>query len=288
MRQHKRDELPGFFSLEQAQKDAAYNNSEAVADSAERLKDWESRSATCRQAPGARSDIRYGEKPNNLFDFFPSGGARAPLFVFIHGGYWHRNSKDIFGFVSTGPCAHGIDVATIGYTLAPHATLTEIVAEVFQALTFITSMADELGFDPDRVYVGGWSAGGHLATLSANLPMVRGVMSISGIFDLEPIAETYINDELKLQPSEIETLAPISNLPARPIPIALFIGGDELSELQRQSREFAERASAEDLLVTVTTLPERNHYTIMEELASPDGMLTSALVELITGVTPSA
>ncbi|MAS04829.1 MAG: alpha/beta hydrolase [Ahrensia sp.] len=286
MRQQERDEIPGFFSLGQAQKDAAYNNSEAVEDSAERLKDWECRSAACREASGARPDIRYGEKPNNLIDFFPSGSTNGPLFVFIHGGYWHRNSKEIFGFVSTGPGAQGIDVATIGYTLAPQATLTEIVEEVFQALVFITSMAAELGFDPDRIYVGGWSAGGHLATLSANLPMVRGVMSISGIFDLEPIAETYINDELRLQPSEIETLAPSKNLPVRPIPIALFVGGDELPELQRQSREFTERACAEDLLVTMTTLTGRNHYTIMEELAAPDGMLTSALTEMINASAP--
>lgn len=287
MRQQERDEIPGFFSLEQAQKDAAYNNSEAVTDSAERLKDWECRSAACREAPDALPDVRYGDKPNNLFDFFPSGATRAPLFVFIHGGYWHRNSKEIFGFVSTGPCAHGIDVATIGYTLAPQATLTEIVEEVFQALVFITAMSSELGFDPDRVYVGGWSAGGHLATLSANLPMVRGVMSISGIFDLDPIAETYINDELKLQPSEIEKLAPVRNLPTRPIPISLFVGGDELPELQRQSREFAARANAEDLLVSVTTLEGRNHYTIMEELAAPDGMLTTALVDMIKGADTS-
>ncbi|WP_370318977.1 alpha/beta hydrolase [Oricola sp.] len=283
MRQQERDKIPGFFSLEQAQKDAAYNNSEAVVDSAERLKDWECRSAACREAPSARPDIRYGDKPNNLFDFFPSGGDGAPLFVFIHGGYWHRNSKEIFGFVSTGPGAHGIDVATIGYTLAPQATLTEIVEEVFQALAFIAGMSSELGFDPDRIYVGGWSAGGHLATLSANLPMVRGVISISGIFDLEPIAETYINDELRLQQSEIETLAPSTNLPVRPIPVALFVGGDELPELQRQSREFTERACAEHLPVTMMTLAGRNHYTIMEELAAPDGMLTSALIRMIHG-----
>lgn len=287
VRQQERDDIPGFFGLEQAQKDAAYNNSLAVTDSAERLIDWECRSTACREAPGARPDLRYGDKPNNLFDYFPSGSVNGPLFVFIHGGYWHRNSKEIFGFVSTGPCAHGIDVATIGYTLAPQATLTEIVEEVFQALVFITAMSSELGFDPDRIYVGGWSAGGHLATLSANLPMVRGVISISGIFDLEPIAETYINDELKLQPSEIEELAPIRNLPTRPIPISLFVGSEELPELQRQSREFAERANAEDLLVSVTTLVGRNHYTIMEELAAPDGMLTSALVDMIKGADPS-
>lgn len=281
MQHQERDASPGFFGLDQAQKDAAYNNSEAVADSAERLKDWEHRSDACRSMPGARSNLRYGDRPNNCIDFFPSGSAGAPILVFIHGGYWHRNSKDIFGFVSTGPNAHGIDVATVGYTLAPQASLTEIVDEVFQALDWLEEKAGELGFDPERVFVGGWSAGGHLATLSANLPMVRGVMSISGIFDLDPIAQTYINDELKLQPSEMERLAPIRNLPVRPIPIALFAGSEELPELQRQSREFARRAEAANLPVTMTTLEGCNHYTIMEELASPNGALTEAIARMV-------
>lgn len=281
MEHDDRDEIPGFYSLEQAQKDAAYNNSLAVADSAERLKDWECRSAACRAKPGARPDIPYGEKPNNRLDYFPCGQAGAPLFVFIHGGYWHRNSKEIFGFVSTGPCAHGIDVATIGYTLAPEASLTEIVDEVFRALGKIEALAGELGFDANRIHVGGWSAGGHLATLSADLPFVRGVISISGIFDLEPILHTYINDELKLQPAELETLAPIRSLPKRPVPIALFVGGDELPELQRQSRVFEKRAREEELLVTMTTLAGCNHYTIMEQLAAPDGALTKALLDMI-------
>lgn len=283
VRQQERDETSGFFSLEQAQKDAAYNNSLAVTDSAERLKDWECRSATCREKPDTRCDVRYGDRPNNFFDFFPSGSTGAPLFVFIHGGYWHRNRKEIFGFVSTGPGAHGIDVATIGYTLAPQATLTEIVEEVYRALGSIRDMAGELGFDPKRIYVGGWSAGGHLAVLSANLSMVRGVMSISGIYDLDPIAHTYINAELKLRQSELEILAPIRNLPVRPVPIALFVGGDELPELQRQAHDFARRAKDQDLLVAMTSLSGRNHYTIMEELASPDGALTKALVEMTTG-----
>jgi arylformamidase len=277
------DDIPDFYGLEQAQKDAAYNNSEAVTDSAGRLQDWGERSAVLRAKPSARIDIPYGDRPNNCIDYFPSGHGGGPLFVFIHGGYWYRNSKETFSFVAAGPCAHGINVATIGYTLAPQASLTEIIGEVFRALGKIKELSDELGFERERIYVGGWSAGGHLATLSASLPMVRGVMSISGIFDLEPIAQTYINDVLKLQPAEIETLAPIRNLPERTMPIALFVGADELPELRRQSRAYAQYARTGKLLVTMTVLPGCNHYTIMEELASPDGILTRALIDIVAG-----
>ncbi len=275
------NECPDFASLDQADKDAAYNNTAAVSDSIQRLADWERRSAECRTRPGVRSDLRYGDKPNNRFDYFPSSTRGAPLFIFIHGGYWQRNSKEIFGFVSEGPCACGINVATIGYTLAPQAHLADIVDEVFLAIDHIAGMADELGFDANRIFVGGWSAGAHLATLAARSPVIRGVVSISGIFDLEPIRLTYLNELLQLRPIEIETLAPIRNLPERHCPVRLFFGGEELSELQRQSRAYGQCAQEAGLPVTATMLAGHNHYTIMEELAAPDGQLTRALEELV-------
>jgi len=275
------EDIPVFADLDQAEKDASYNNSLAVSDSPERLQDWEQRSSACRARPSSRLDIRYGDRANNRFDYFPSGERSAPLFIFIHGGYWQRNSKEIFGFVSAGPCARGIDVATIGYTLAPEASLSEIVNEVFRGIDCIAALADELGFDAQRIYVGGWSAGGHLAALAADRAVVRGVMSISGIFDLEPIALTYLDRELQLQPFEIQTLAPIRNLARRNVPMSLFVGGNELPELQRQSRAYLTSAFAAGLDVKMTVLPGLNHYTIMEELAAPEGALTLGLLELV-------
>lgn len=279
--QHDEEGVAAFANLGQAQRDAAYNNSLAVSDSPERLLDWEKRSSICRELSSSRRDVRYGDKANNRFDYFPSGRPGAPLFIFIHGGYWQRNSKEIFGFVSSGPCARGINVATIGYTLAPEASLSQIVQEVFHAIDCIAGLADELGFDAQQIFVGGWSAGGHLAALAADRAVVRGVISISGIFDLEPIALTYLNEELQLQPFEIQTLAPIRNMSRRNVPMLLFVGGNELPELQRQSRDYETLARAAGLDVTLAVLPGLNHYTIMEQLASPEGLLTQGLVELV-------
>ena len=98
----------------------------------------------------------------------------------------------------TGPRAHGINVALPGYTLGPDARMTEIVAEIRQSLTYLAEHADDLGFDRSRLYVGGWSAGGHLTAAVADHPAVRGAMPISGIFDLEPISLGVLNDKLSL------------------------------------------------------------------------------------------
>src|SRR5216684_6186076 len=167
--------------------DAAYNNSAAVADSADWVARWRARSAEVRASSAARLDIPYGPRPRERLDYLTSGRKQAPLFVFIHGGYWQRNEKETFAFVAEGPLAHGIDVVLVGYTLAPEARLGEIVAEIRQALTFLAERAGDFGFDRNRMFVGGWSAGGHLTAAVSNHPAFRGGVPISGIFDLEPI-----------------------------------------------------------------------------------------------------
>ena len=151
------DTLPIYRGMDRAALDAAYNNSAAVPDSAERMARGRERSATVRANTSPRLlDVAYGERQREKLDYFPSGAANPPLLMFIHGGYWQRNDKDMFAFVADGPRAHGIDVAVVGYTLAPDVRLTDIVAEMHQALTFLAERADDLGFDRKRMLVSGW------------------------------------------------------------------------------------------------------------------------------------
>jgi arylformamidase len=261
--------------------DAAYNNSVAVVDSPQWLERWRARSAQVRAGPHARLDVPYGKRPRQRLDYFPSGVQRAPLFVFIHGGYWQRNDKEMFAFVADGPQPHGIDVATVGYTLTPDARLTEIVHEIEQALSFLSQRTDDFGFARDRLFVGGWSAGGHLTAMAARHAAVRGGIPISGIFDLEPIALNYLNEKLALDPSEVETLSPLRILRDRSAPLRMFVGGSELPELKRQSASYAEAARERRLPVQLTVLPGHHHFSILDEICRPDGAITTALRELI-------
>jgi arylformamidase len=271
---------PTYRGMDRETLDAAYNNSAAVADSAQWLAAWRRRSIAVQAIPGARLDVPYGPSERARLDYLPAGPAKAPLFVFIHGGYWQRNSKDIFSFVAEGPRAHGIDVATLGYTLAPAARLSDIVVEIREALAFLDNNAGQFGFRREAIFVGGWSAGGHLAALAALRSNVRAAIAISGIFDLEPIALTYINDKLQLDRDEIETLSPARLLHKGMAPLRLVVGGDELTELQRQSVNFAAIAAGSGMPVTLQTLPGHHHFSVLEELAKPDGAVTAELVRL--------
>ena len=115
----------------------------------------------------------------------------------------------------------------------------------------------------------------------ADHPACRGGIPISGIFDLEPIALNYLNEKLRLDPTEVATLSPLRVLPDRMAPLRVFVGGQELPELRRQSTTYAEAARERGLPVTLTVLPGHHHFSILDEICQPDGAITHALIELI-------
>src|SRR5262249_38524957 len=132
--------MPAIYrGMDRAALDAAYDNTGAVGDSQAYRERWWKVSEAVRSAAAARCDLRYGPRPRAMLDYFPGGAKGRPLFVFIHGGYWQRNEKERFSFTALGPLAHSFNVALPGYTLAPEASLSEIVAEIRAALDFLAN-----------------------------------------------------------------------------------------------------------------------------------------------------
>ena len=129
-----------YHGMDQAALDAGYNNSLAVKDSPAILKDFDERSAALRAEYGQRLDLRYGPAERNRIDYF-AADKPGPLLVFIHGGYWQMRAKETFSFLAAGPLAHGMHVALVGYTLAPDATLTQIVAEVRAGIAWLRQLS---------------------------------------------------------------------------------------------------------------------------------------------------
>lgn len=274
---------PIWRGMDRAALDAAYNNLEAVPDSAEIIAGWAERSVASRGDARARLDIPYGERPRMKLDYLPAESAGAALFAFIHGGYWQMREKESFAVFADGPRTHGISFVSIGYTLAPEARLRTIVEEIRQALTFLVGHAEDLGFDPTRIFVGGWSAGGHLATMMLDHPAIKGALSISGLYELEPIALCYVNDALHLDDAEVADLSPLRHVDSGLAPIRLVAGADELPGVCGQSTAYAKAAEKAGMSVSFRLLDGHNHFTIMEELESPSGAITQELVALMAG-----
>lgn len=263
-----------YRGMDRAALDAAYNNSAAVAESAAILADWQQRSDRLAAERPQHLDLRYGDAQRNRIDYFPAS-AGAPLLVFIHGGYWQMRAKENFRFLAAGPLAHGIGVAFVGYTLAPESRLDGIVAEIRVAIRWIASKTPASG-----IIVSGWSAGGHLTAMAVSEPEVKGGLAISGIFDLEPIRLCYLNDKLRLDPDEARRNSPLLQLSLEKKRLVVAYGGAELPELQRQSRDYADARAKAGLPGKLVRLDGLNHFTILEELARPEGALTALVREL--------
>jgi len=270
---------PVWRGMTRSQLDAAYNNSAAVANSAEKIADWRERSTSLRARLGQALDLRYGDRPRNRIDLFTCGGAGAPLFVFIHGGYWQRNDKEMFSCMAEGPMAGGFDVALPGYTLAPDISLTEIVEELRDAVRWLRRERPR-GVASGQLIVGGWSAGGHLAAMAMDLPEVDAGLSISGIFDVEACRLNYLNDKLRLSAEEAFAMSPLHHLPQRSGALTIAYGTAELPELQRQSQDYWRARDNAHLPGTLLKLAGHDHFSILEELATPDGALVAALAAL--------
>ncbi|MGO8920370.1 MAG: alpha/beta hydrolase [Stellaceae bacterium] len=261
--------------------DAAYNNSAAVGGSADIIADWQRRSAALRARVAGLRDVAYAASPGARLDFFPCGRGAAPTLLFFHGGYWQHNAKDGFAFVAEGALARGINVAIAGYTLAPAARMDAIAAEARAAASWLGGHLGGWGADPERLFAAGWSAGGHLTALVMGEPAIRGGIAISGIYDLEPIRLSYLNDKLGLDPGEVRRNSPALHLPARAGRLIVAVGGAELPELRRQSRDYAEAWRRQGLPGAFQELPGCHHYAALEQLARPDAALARALAELV-------
>lgn len=261
--------------------DAAYNNTAAVKHSAATLADWTRRSADLRAARSETLNLPYGPKPRNRIDLFRCGKPSAPLFVFIHGGYWQRNAKEFFSCMAEGPLAQGFDAAIVGYTLAPEATLTEIVAETHAAIRWLRQEGPRYGVGTGSLVVSGWSAGGHLTAMAMTLDEVDAGFAISGVFDIEPCRLNYLNEKLRLSEDEALALSPLHHLPKQSGPLMLAYGVAELPELQRQSKDYARARGDAGLPTRLLALVGHDHFSILEELIKPDGKLTAALFRLM-------
>ncbi len=268
-----------YRTFSQAELDAAYNNRAVEPRLVSLKEDWSERSDAVYASAKVSRDLAYGSGPRQRLDFFHAKAPGRPTLAFIHGGYWQWNEKEPHAFIAEGMLAHDINFALVEYTLAPQAKMTQIVAEIAACVGWLADhLQRELGAGPQLV-VSGHSAGGHLTAMAARLPGVTAALPISGLFDLEPIRLSYLNEPMAMDKAEAGANSPMSlSLPA--VPVSVAVGAAELPELIRQSREYAAALQAAGRPFGEFVLPGDNHFSILERLARPEGALAREALRL--------
>lgn len=259
----------------------AYNNVEHVGPAFARGKTegWLHISQDLRSREPAHLDLPYADGERTKWDLYPSENPQAPCLVHIHGGYWQRGSKETFACLTSGVRAHGWSAALPGYSLAPDASLSQIVAELRLALDWFSDNARRHGIE-GPVILTGWSAGGHLTALLLGHPAVKAGFCISGVFDLGHLRDSpHVNDKLKLTETEVEELSPM-RLPMADKPLTISHGSSELPAMIGTSRDYHRRRKDAHLEGELVAVPGKNHFTILDELLNPGSGLVSSMLAL--------
>lgn len=239
-------------------------------------------------APGIVYDTGSGER----LDVWGTGTEPRPVFVFLHGGYWRALSRQDSAFMARALDAYGIATVVPDYTLAPAATLEEIVRQTRAAVAWVYREGAAYGLDPGHIVVGGSSAGGHLAAMTMvhgwqadfGLPhdVVAGGFPISGLFDIRPLLHTPVDEWLSLDEPRAAALSPFllaAETDPR-CPAVISVAEHEATGFHEQTRIFHNlwETSGEPLVV-----PDRNHFDVVLDLADPDTALSRALRSLFPG-----
>ncbi|HEY8382812.1 MAG TPA: alpha/beta hydrolase [Microvirga sp.] len=263
--------------------EAEYNNRARVPDHPAVIEGWLRDSAAYRtQARSLHETIPYGPSERQAIELFRAPEKRATATaLFIHGGYWQALDRSAFSHMARGLNAHGVDVAIPGYDLAPQVRVGDIVEQMRQACL-------RLG-ESGPLVVTGHSAGGHLAacmlatdwaSLGARPDLVPSAYAISGLFDLDPLRHTYVNDALGMNEAEAQRLSPLLWPAPKGRLLDAVVGGDESGEYLRQSRSIAQAWGAGGAETRFEALPGLNHFTVILPLAHPDSGMTRRVAEL--------
>lgn len=267
--------------------DREYNPRLQISNAAEHFARWKTRSEAARAHCAPRLDLAYGAAESERLDFFPSHTAHGPILLFIHGGYWRALDKSDFSWIAPAYVAAGLSVSVLNYGLAPATRIPDIADQIRRACAWIYVNARTLGFSPDRMFLSGHSAGGHLTALMLatdwarfrpGLPsrLLAGAVAISGIFDLVPLLRArFLQDDIHLLPEERRLLSPINLQPLNEAPLLLGVGQLESAAFHQQAKSLAAKWTS-SVVHPVMDVAGRNHFSVCDDFGDPTGHLFAA------------
>ena len=260
------------FSV-QSEFDAQYNPSIALPDPNAPGRHFVETAERARATLACQLDVPYGPALEETLDIFPAAQTNAPVFVFIHGGYWRALSSKTFSGVALGLQARGITTVIINYALCPRVTIDEIVRQTRSALAWTLRNIQHYGGDPKRVAIGGHSAGGHLTAMALQtewaedygLPQDPFVAALpfSGLFDIEPLRYSYLQPQIQLDDRTIRHNSPAFSVRPCKTPIWITWGGAESTEFARQSQIYHQAWLAAGNTAELHAVPDADHFTVI-------------------------
>ena len=256
----------------------------------ERLAAYAAASTESRARLACTLDVRYGPGEKETLDIFPADAPNAPVHLFIHGGYWRAMDKSDYSFIADVFQPAGATTVLVNYDLCPDVTLDTIVAQTMRAIAWTWRNIGDHGGDPDRLYVSGNSAGGHLTAMALardwtaeGLPadIVKGAVPITGVHDCEPVPDITVNELVRLDREGARRLSPLRNPPRRALPVLVAVGGAEPPLWIRMSKDYAALCREHGLDCEYMELPGHDHFDVSRAVGDAGSPLAQAMLRMM-------
>jgi arylformamidase len=271
--------------------DSLYNARANVPNALDIFARWDKESVDARASQPGYLDVPYGAHPTEKLDIFRPQGQSKAVLLFIHGGYWRALDKKDFSFVAPAFTKAGVTVAVPNYALCPAVTVEDIVRQMLQASAWLYRNASNFGGHPDRLYIAGHSAGGHLTAMmmaalwpqfAADLPkkIFQAGFSVSGLYDLRPLTRApFLNVDLRLTEKAAARVSPALMPAATDAPLCTAVGSAETRGFHDQN-SILNKAWARVIAGDYTS-PGDNHFTIMDKFATAGTTLNRAALRMM-------
>ncbi len=273
--------------------ESQYNVVADRADFEQVLQDWTGRSLAYQSKCRGFSQHRYGKRENEVIDLFPTREQSAPVMVYLHGGYWQRGDRALYSFIAEPYNEMSVNVAIVGYPFSPSVSIWEIIDSIEAAILWIWRNTRDMGMNSEQLVLVGHSAGGHLATVmqtydwkgiepAISVNILNAVVSVSGLYWLEPLCSTTINENLGLDERRARKLSPTGMEPVADVPIALVVGTEE-------GREFFEQANRLQMAWDQYGIPvirqkenQADHFDVVYRMADKESKLFRLIMRFVS------
>ncbi len=282
--------------LTQAQLDWAYDQTQHATNMTEVMAECAALSAQARaQLQGRGTEVQrlaYGPTDIEKLDWYASPKTNAPLVFFVHGGAWRRGQAQDYAMAAAWLHELGAHLVVPDFSAVTEVqgNLLTLFDQLQRALTFAAQTALSLGANPQRIFVVGHSSGAHLAAClgaynwrgqGMTASPVHALVCCSGMYELEPVSLSARSQYVRFNPKTLEDLSPQRHLQHLKMPTALLCGEQESPEFKRQALEFSQSLLDKHADLHFSWGQGLNHFEMLQSFASPDGVMSKALLHLM-------
>ena len=230
--------------------------------------------------------------PRHILDVYRQDGAEnQPVLIFIHGGGWTGGSKNGYGFLGNFFARQGYTTVIANYRLTDSSSGRVVhpghIEDVARAFAWTVTNIADYGGNPEKVFLSGHSAGGHLVSLLAVDPRylkahgmtpdnIAGVISLSGVYDVRVIPVIFGNAAQRLDASPSYHVGDW-----QPPPFLVLYAENDLGGLGFQALVFYYLLSEVPSEAGIMEFPGRSHATIISRIANPGDEVAKAMLQFL-------